>query len=104
VNKNQLVAAMTDHVNRAKEDGAPKATLTQSREFLDALLAVVQGSLAEGDKVSLPGFGSWERQFSAARTATNPATGGKIDVPARYRATFKAGSDLKAAVNPEGAR
>lgn len=88
MNKNQLAAAIADRM-----DGA---TQTQTKAFLDALVDVVQDTVAAGDeKVVIPGFGTWERKFSGARTATNPATGGKIDVPARYRASFKVGSTFK---------
>lgn len=93
MNKNQLAAAIAD-----RTDGATQA---QARAFLDSLAAVVGETLAAGDSVTVPGFGTFERKFSAARTATSPLTGGKVEVPARYRATFKAGSHLKAAVNPE---
>jgi nucleoid DNA-binding protein len=75
----------------------------KANEALDALAAVVGEVVSTGEKIQVPGFGSWERAFSAARTGTNPSTGGKIDIPARYRVHFKAGSELKAAVNPEGA-
>lgn len=101
MNKNQLIASVTDRVN-AEGDGSSKATLVQSRAFVDAFLAVVQDAVAEGDKVTLPGFGTWERKFSEARTATNPATGGKIDVAARYRAAFKVGSVFKETVEKGG--
>lgn len=88
MNKNELAIAIADRV-----EGATQA---QTKAFLDALVGVVQDTVATGDeKVVIPGFGTWERKFSDARTATNPATGGKIDVPARYRASFKVGSTFK---------
>lgn len=94
MNKNQLAAAIADRVENTSQ--------AQAREFLDALASVIGETLAQGGEVQVPGFGKWARAFSAPRTAVSPSTGAKIDVPGRYRATFKAGSELKAAVNPGG--
>lgn len=87
MNKNELAIAIADRT---------ETTQVQAKAFLDAFTAVVQETVAAGDeKVVIPGFGTWERKFSDARTATNPATGGTIDVPAKYRASFKVGSTFK---------
>jgi DNA-binding protein HU-beta len=45
------------------------------------------------------GFGSFKVQKSAARKARNPRTGEEINVAASNRPTFKAGKELKEAVN-----
>lgn len=90
MNKNELANAIADRM-----DGVNRA---QAGAFLEALTGTVQEAVAEGEKVVIPGFGTWERKFAAARTATNPATGGTVDVPARYRASFKVGSVFKGAV------
>jgi nucleoid DNA-binding protein len=102
VNKNQLAIAIADRVNSGAS-GATKVSQAQAKAFLDAFTGIVQDSVAAGEKVVIPGFGTWERKFSAARTATNPANGEKIDVPGRYRAAFKVGSIFKDTVSPAGA-
>lgn len=91
MNKNQLAAAIAD-----RTDGTTQA---QAKAFLDAFTAEVQEVLSDGEKVVIPGFGTFERKHSAARTAKNPVTGDPIDVAARYRASFKAGTGFKEAVN-----
>lgn len=91
MNKNQLAAAIAD-----RTEGLNQA---QARKALDALAAIVGETLAQGEEVQIPGFGKWTRSFAAARTATSPTTGQKVEVAARYRAAFRAGSELKAAVN-----
>ena len=58
--------------------------------FLAALVAEVKGN-QEG-KLELRGFGVFERRMAAARVARNPQTGAAIQVPARERFTFSAGS------------
>ena len=45
------------------------------------------------------GFGSFKVQKSPARKARNPRTGEEINVAASNRPSFKAGKELKEAVN-----
>ncbi|MFF9265791.1 HU family DNA-binding protein [Streptomyces longwoodensis] len=91
MNKNQLAAAMADRTG---------STQAQARKMLEALAAIVGETLAKGEDVQVIGFGKWARKFTPARTATSPTTHQQVDVPARYRPAFSAGSELKAAVNP----
>jgi DNA-binding protein HU-beta len=63
-------------------------------EAVNAVLQTIQETVARGDKVSISGFGVFEKQVRAARTARNPATGAAVKVP-----KFRAGADFKAKVN-----
>lgn len=65
---------------------------------LDAVLAAVGENVAKGEKLSLAGFGIFERVDRDARTARNPATGDSIDVPATKVIKFKPAAALKATV------
>ena len=68
----------------------------------DAVEAVIGGitdTLADGDSVSLVGFGTFSVVARAARTARNPRTGDAIQVAASNAPKFKAGKALKDAVN-----
>ncbi len=87
--KTELVAA-----------AAKKAGLTQkdTDKALAALIDVVTAALAEGDKVQLTGFGTFEVREKAAREGRNPRTGAAISVPASKAPAFKAGATLKKAV------
>ena len=51
------------------------------------------------DKVSLVGFGTFEKTQRAARTGLNPATKETIQIAASYAPKFKAGKALKDALN-----
>ena len=64
-----------------------------------AMLDVLKEALAKGDKVSLPGFGTFEITERAARTGRNPQTGAAIEIAASKGVKFKAGKALKDAVN-----
>ena len=55
-------------------------------------------ALADGDKVSLVGFGTFEARERAARDGFNPQTGEKIKIAAKTVPAFKPGAGLKAKV------
>lgn len=61
----------------AKESGETNATVTR---VLAALQSSVIGAVAAGDEVKLTGFVAFSPVVQAARVATNPRTGEKIDV------------------------
>ncbi|MGZ9868132.1 HU family DNA-binding protein [Priestia endophytica] len=86
MNKTELIKAV-----------AEKAELTQkdSAKVVDALLEVVKETLAEGEKIQLVGFGTFEVRERAARKGHNPQTGEPIDIPASKAPAFKAGKALK---------
>ncbi len=64
---------------------------------LKGLFEVVAATVAKGDeKITLPGFISFEQTDRAARTARNPQTGEPIQVPASKAVKISAGSKLKA--------
>jgi nucleoid DNA-binding protein len=48
-----------------------------------------------GEKVSIVGFGNFERAIRAARTGRNPATGESLEIPEKATPTFKPGKVFK---------
>jgi len=68
-------------------------------EAVNAVLDTIQETVARGDKVSITGFGVFEKTVRPARTARNPATGASIKVPKTSVPKFRAGADFKAMVN-----
>lgn len=74
-------------------------TKKQAGEAFDAVFDAITGHLGDGERVTLPGFGSFSVTARAARRGRNPATGQAITIPASKNARFKAGKDLKEAVN-----
>lgn len=66
---------------------------------LDAFTAAVTDTLKEGDSVSLVGFGSFSVSKREARKGRNPQTGESIDIAASNVPKFKAGKELKDALN-----
>lgn len=90
MNKSELVDAV------AEATGSGKSAATAS---VEAVLSAITKSLQNGDKVTLPGFGTFEVRQRAARTGRNPQTGAAIQVQASKAPAFKAGASLKSAVN-----
>ena len=90
MNKTELIAALAEKTGSRKQD-AEKA--------LNAFVDVVTEALAEGNRVQIVGFGSFEVKERAARTARNPRTGEEITIEASKAPVFKAGKALKDSVN-----
>ncbi|MCY4471345.1 MAG: HU family DNA-binding protein [Kistimonas sp.] len=74
-------------------------TPDQGRKALDCFIAEVKQSLCHNEEVRLAGFGTFALSPRAARKGRNPKTGEELDIAAGFQVKFKAGSDLKAAVN-----
>lgn len=65
---------------------------------LDAFLAAVTDSLKNGEKVTLPGFGTFDVKARAARTGRNPKTGEALEIAAAKVPKFTPGKGLKEAL------
>lgn len=90
MNKTELIAAVAETAELSKKD-AEKA--------LNAVVSAITDAMAEGDKVQLVGFGTFEVRAREARKGKNPKSGEEIDIPACKVPAFKAGKGLKDAVN-----
>lgn len=88
--KTELVAAIAEKAALSKKD-ADKA--------LTAVIDTISEALAEGDKISLVGFGTFEVRERGERTGKNPRTGEAIKIAASKVPAFKAGRALKDSVN-----
>ena len=71
--------------------GSAAQALKDAKAYTDAL--------ANGEKIQLIGFGTFEVRERAAKDSKNPRTGETIHVPAKKAPAFKAGKALKDAVN-----
>ena len=80
----------------AEKAGLTKADATRA---IDATFEAITEALANGDKVTLVGFGTFGVSKRAAREGRNPRTGATVQIAARKAVSFKAGSALKEAVN-----
>ncbi len=85
VNKAELIEALAGRLGDRKSATAA----------LDAVLAEIQGAVTKGDKVSITGFGVFEKRVRAARTARNPRTGESVKVKKTSVPAFRAGAGFK---------
>lgn len=80
---------------------AEKADLTQAvaSDAVNATIDAIVEALAEGEEVSLLGFGTFKVAERAARTARNPQTGETVEVAAAKAVGFKVSKALKDKLN-----
>lgn len=90
MNKQDLVSKVADSADISKA----KAALA-----VDAVISAIKSTLQSGDDVRLVGFGTFSVAQRAATTGRNPRTGEPINIPASKQPKFKAGKELKDAVN-----
>ena len=90
MNKAELIDAIAKDASISK---------SQAQSALDSFVSNVKGALAQGDKVTLVGFGTFSTSSRSARTGRNPQTGAPIQIPAREVPKFSAGKALKDACN-----
>ncbi len=90
MNKTELLNAVAAAAGVSKKD---------TEAVVKATLETIAKAMAEGDKVQLVGFGTFETRAREARNAKNPRTGEVIKVAACKVPAFKAGKALKDSVN-----
>lgn len=88
--KTELIAAMAESAELTKKD---------SDKALSAFISIVTKELKDGNKVALPGFGTFETSERAEREGRNPQTGETMKIAACKSPKFKAGKTLKDAIN-----
>ncbi len=94
MNKSELVDAV---VANATSEGADLGR-GDAEKAVNAFIKAVQDAVAQGDKVTLPGFGAWSRTDRAARMGRNPRTGEPVQIAASKGVKFSAGAAFKSAV------
>ncbi|KQT94272.1 hypothetical protein ASG49_05095 [Marmoricola sp. Leaf446] len=84
--KDELVAAIADKAELSKAD-ADRA--------LAALVDTVTSTVAGGDKLQIPGLGTFEPRARSAREGRNPQSGETIKIAATTVPGFKAATAFK---------
>lgn len=90
MNKNELIAKVAEDARLTKGEAG---------EAVEATLENITRALQRGDDVRLVGFGTFSVSHRSATTGRNPMTKETIHIPASKNAKFKAGKQLKQAVN-----
>ena len=90
MNKNDLIASVASDAGMTKTDAS---------NAVEAVLGSITRALRRGDEVRIVGFGTFSVSQRAASQGRNPRTGASIWIPASKSPKFKAGKQLKDAVN-----
>ena len=90
MNKTDLIESI------AKTADIPKAT---AAKLVDAYHSTVTKAIAGGDKVTIPGFGSFSASERKERSGRNPRTGAVLTVKAAKVPKFKPGKSLRDALH-----
>ena len=64
---------------------------TSAREITEA----IAGTLSQGDRVEIRGFGSFALNYRPPRTGRNPKTGSPVQVPEKWAPHFKPGKEMR---------
>jgi integration host factor subunit beta len=90
-----------DLIDRITENTQAKRLLVKAtiQNFLDEVIS----ELGKGNRLEFRDFGVFEVKERAARTAQNPKTLKKIQVPAKRRVKFKIGRVMREKLNTQGA-
>jgi DNA-binding protein HU-beta len=86
MNKGELVDAIAEKANVAKKE---------ADAVLSAAIDTIIEAVASGDKVTVVGFGSFEKRDRQAREGRNPRTGESMTIAATSVPAFSAGKAFK---------
>ena len=95
MNKAELIEAISTDTSLPKKD---------VDAVIKSFISTVSDTLQKKDSVQLVGFGTFTTVDKPEREGRNPATGETIKNAASTSVKFKAGSALKAKVNPPKAK
>ncbi|GAA1924065.1 HU family DNA-binding protein [Nocardioides marmoribigeumensis] len=87
--KDELVQAIADSAGLEKAD---------ANRALDAVVEVITSTVASGERLQVPGLGTFEPRERNAREGRNPQTGETIQIAATTTPGFKAATAFKNAV------
>ena len=90
MNKNDLIQKVSDRTGLLKTDAA---------KAVDGVFDIITDTLKQGDEVRLTGFGVFVVALRAGGKGRNPQTGEEITIKPSKQPRFRAGKQLKDAVN-----
>jgi DNA-binding protein HU-beta len=90
VNKADLIDRLAKQANISK---------SQSEQFLNATLEIIQSSVSTGEEVKLVGFGTFDKSQRKPRKGRNPKTGVEVEIPATAVPRFRPGKEFRSLVS-----
>ena len=90
MNKTELIKIVADKSERKQKD---------AEKVVSAVFDAIVEKVAEGEKVQIVGFGTFEQRERKERSGVDPRTHEKLTIPASKVPAFKAGKAFKDAVD-----
>ncbi|ABS03817.1 HU family DNA-binding protein [Kineococcus radiotolerans] len=89
MNKAEMVDALETRLGGRKE----------ATTAVEAVIELIQLTVAKGDKIAISGFGTFEKQVRNARTGRNPRTGEAVKIKKTSVPRFRPGTAFKEVVS-----
>ena len=90
MNKAEFINSVAERAGLSKAD---------AERAVNAMIDTTVDTVAAGDSLTLPGFGTYTPRARQARKGRNPQTGEPLEIPTAMVPSFKPGKALKDAVN-----
>lgn len=88
--KADIVESLYEKIGFSKKEAA---------DLVELVFDTLKGTLAQGQKIKISGFGNFVVREKRARVGRNPQTGQSIEISARRVLTFRPSQVLRAEVN-----
>jgi integration host factor subunit beta len=89
--KSELIEILTQRQGHLKAEDVDLS--------VKALLEMMGGALAQGERIEIRGFGSFSLHFRPPRTGRNPKTGEAVALPGKHVPHFQPGKELRERVS-----
>src|SRR3546814_19017973 len=90
--KSELIEILTQRQGHLKAEDVDMA--------VKPLLEMMGGSLANGDRIAIRGFGSFSLHYRPPRTGRHPKTGYAVALPGNYVPHFQPSKAIRARIRP----
>jgi integration host factor subunit beta len=77
----------------------PELQIGDVEMALNCILGQMANALAQGERIEIRGFGSFDLHRRPPRIARNPKTGEAVNLPAKVAIHFKPGKEMRDRVN-----
>ena len=78
---------------------ANSVSKTQAQAIVESMLKIFMSAAANGEEISLPGFGKFKVKETPEREGRNPASGEKIKIAASRKLTYSPAKAMKELLN-----
>jgi len=84
---------------RALNEKLPELQIRDVELALNCMLGQMEDAIAQGERIEIRGFGSFDRHRRPPRIARNPKSGEAVNLPSKVVVHFKPGKDMRVRVD-----